>query len=253
MKKNLTAVLTAATVLFAGAVFAQDEEELPVFSPIETFTCTYKDGMGPADLDDAVDAWNKWMESEDDHTYWAATLTPYYHGPDAFDFAWLGAWTSGAAMGAGTDKWLSEGGEYAANFDALADCDTHSGFAGTMLKEPPGDDEPASIVLTFQDCNITSDDPDVDLFGALNAWSEYATTRGYRNGSWVLFPVYGGGGAEFDFKLVNGNDNHTDVGTNWDLYAAGDYNKARELNGGVYECDDARMYIATVRRRIEDE
>ncbi len=254
MKKYLIAVLAAAVIPVSGSVFAEDEQEEMLISPVETFTCTYEEGKGPADLDAAVDAWNAWMDEENDHTYWAATVTPYYYGPDAFDFGWIGAWNSGATMGAGTDKWLSEGGEYAEMFNAVADCETHSGFASVMLKEPPGDDDPDNLVLTFTDCNVVSEDPDADLMGALSAWAEYATTRGYRNGSWVLFPVFGGGGAEFDFKIVDGYDTHTDLGADWDLYASGDYEKDDELNGGIYECDDARMYVGSIRRRIaEDE
>lgn len=253
MKKKLIAALTAAVVCVSGAAFAQDDQaELPTFSPIETYTCTYKEGKGPADLDAAVAAWNAWMDEEGVTSYWAATVTPYYFGPDAFDFGWLGAWSSGATMGTGTDTWLSEGGEYAAKFAAVMDCDTHSAFAGTEIKEPPGDGNPDNIVLTFTDCNIAEIDGIVDLFAALNAWAEYSTERGYQNGTWLLFPAYGGGGAEFDFKIVNSYENHAAMGTNWDLFASGDYVKHGELTGAAYECDDARVYNAKIRRRMAE-
>ena len=62
MKKNLIAAVAATLVFVSGAAVAQDEQEMPSFSPVETFTCNYNEGMGPADLDDAVDKWNKWMD-----------------------------------------------------------------------------------------------------------------------------------------------------------------------------------------------
>jgi hypothetical protein len=253
MRKHAIAAFAAGTLFVSGAVLAQDEQELPEISPVETFTCNYKEGMDAGDFDAVVDAWTGWMDKEGENTYWAATLTPFYYGSETFDIGWVGAWTSGAAMGTGTDSWLSEGGEYAAQFAAVVDCATHSGFASSQLKEPAGEDAPDSIVLTFTDCNIVESDEDVDLFAALNAWNAYATERGYKNGSWVLFPVYGGGGADFDFKIVHAYDNYADLGHDWDLYAEGDYLKNTELTGAAYECDDRRVYNGTIRRRFETE
>ena len=209
--------------------------------------------MDTGDFDAAVDAWNAWMDGEGDNAYWAATLTPFYYGSETFDIGWIGAWKNGASMGTGTDRWLSEGGEYAAKFAAAVDCESHSGFASSQIKEPPDENAPDSIVLTFTDCNIAESDEEVDLFAAFNAWATYATERGYQNSSWVLFPVFGGGGAEFDFKIVNSYDNYAELGHDWDLYAEGDYLKNTELTGAAYECDDDRVYNATIRRRFETE
>ena len=253
MRRHPIAALAAVTVFVAGAVLAQDEQKLPEFSPIETYTCNYKDGMDSGDFDAVVDAWNAWMDKDGDHSYWAATVTPYYYGSETFDIGWIGAWKDGASMGTGTDRWLSEGGEYAAQFDAVVDCETHSGFASSQIKAPPGEDTVDSFVLTFTDCNVVASDEEVDLFAAFNAWATYATERGYKNGSWVLFPAFGGGDAEFDFKIVNSYDNHAEVGHDWALYVEGDYRKHAELTAAAYECDEARMYNATIRRRFETE
>jgi len=252
MKKIIVTALSAVGLLASGVVVADSHSELPDFAPIETYTCNYNEGMGPEDLDEAAAGWNKWMDDEGQGNYWAATVVPVYFGPDAFDFGWIGSWTSGTEMGTGTDKWLTEGGEYAAKFAAVADCNTHSGFAGSMIKAPP-DTSPDTIVLAFSDCNITTDDPNADLFAKFAQWTEFAEERGYKNGAWVLFPVYGAGGAKFDFKMVQGYDSFADQGADWDLYASGDYVKAGEINAGDWECDDARIYRATVRRRIAEE
>ena len=39
-------------------------------------------------------------------------------------------------------------------------------------------------------------------------WSAYQTERGYSNGTWMMFPAFGGGNAEFDFKIVEGVAKH---------------------------------------------
>lgn len=251
MKKTIVTALTAVGLLASNAVVADNHDDRG-FYPVETYTCTYNEGMGTDDLDEATAAWNKWMDDEGQNNYWAATVVPVYFGPDTFDFGWIGSWGSGTDMGKGTDMWMTEGLEYAAKFAAVADCNTHSSFAASEIKAPT-ENTPDTIVLAFTDCNITTDDPDVDMFGKFAEWTEYAEGRGYKNGSWVLFPVWGAGGAEFDFKMVNGYDNFTDQGTDWDLYASGDYRKASDINDGTWECDDARVYHGTIRRRMAEE
>jgi len=254
MKKKLIAAAAATMVFVSGVAIAQDEQEMPSFAPVETYTCNYNEGMGPADLDAATEKWNAWMDDEGQTNYFASTLVPAYYGSETFDFGWLGFYATGSEMGAGTDHWLTEGGEHQANFAAVADCDTHTGFASTEVKTPPDndDEDDGSFVLTFTDCTITTDG-DEDILGAIGQWAAYATERGYKNGAWVMFPVYGGGGAEYDFKMVNGYGDFSAVGTDWDLYAEGDYVKAGELNPGLYDCDDARVYVGTVRRDMAQE
>ena len=228
---------------------------MPSFAPVETYTCNYNEGMGPDDLDGAVDKWNAWMDDEGQTNYFAATLVPIYYGAETFDFGWLGFNLTGSEMGAGTDHWLAKGGEHQANFAAVADCDTHSGFASTRVKEAydDGEEDDGQFVLTFTDCKITTEDDSVDILGAISQWTAYATEQGYKNSAFVMFPVYGGGGAEVDFKMVQGYDNFSDLGEDWERYGKGDYIKAGEFNPGLYDCDDARVYLGTVRREIPEE
>ena len=66
---------------------------------------------------------------------------------------------------------------------------------------------------------------------------------------WVLFPVYGGGGEEFDFKFVVSHGNYSEMGADFDSY---DSAKAREIFPyGMLDCDSSRSYIVTNRRRAE--
>ena len=255
MNKIGIAAIASALVLLSSIAYAQYAEELPSFSPVETYTCMYNEGMGPDDLDDAVDKWNKWMDKEGQTNYFASTLVPIYFGSETFDFGWLGFYPTGAEMGAGSDHWLAKGGEHAANFAAVADCDTHTGFASTEVKAPAdnGEEDDGQFILTFTDCKITAEDESTDILGAIGQWTAYATESGYKNGAWVMFPVYGGGGAEYDFKMVQGHDDLSSLGQDWDRYAKGDYIKAGEFNPGLYDCDDARVYAGTVRRDMAQE
>ena len=71
---------------------------------------------------------------------------------------------------------------------------------------------------------------------------------------WVLWPAYGGGDAEFDFKFVDSFPSYASLGADYDQYGKEGYKKADELFNGLLDCDDARSYVARERRDgIPDE
>ena len=106
-------VAAASLGIFAAGTSLAQEEQAPqlMVAPIETFTCNYVEGKGPADLDDVIKDWNKWADRKKLNQYFAMTLTPQYFGANyRFDVGWLGAWPDGTTMGRATDVWTSEGG-----------------------------------------------------------------------------------------------------------------------------------------------
>ena len=246
MKKLLIAALSATLAFLSAPASADNHEEPRDWFPMEIFACNLNDGKTMADFNAATEAWSEWADERDIDSYWAGVLLPYYYGPAQgnFDVAWLGAWNSGASMGAGTDAWLSEGGEIGAQFAAAATCEAHGGFAVTNIYEGNGLDDDGGIVMAFQDCTASG-----DIWPALDAWAEYAEEAGFEGGRWLLSPVYGDGSAEFDFKIVTVNHDFTEVGTDWDLWAQ-HYRKWAELSGETLSCDEARVYATSVIRRI---
>lgn len=254
---KVAAVAAAIPILcISGLVAADSDEPAPLrFVPVETWTCDYREGKGPADLDAVIAEWNAWMDAHDEHEYFAMTLTPFYFGEDTFDVGWLGAWPNGEAMGRGMDRWVTEGGDVNAKFFEVLSCDTHSNFASAELKSPGEGPAPDRFLLTFSDCKGPDTAEGWDrLFGGLAQWSAYMTENGYQQGNWIMFPVYGGGGAEFDFKMVEGFDNHTQLGQDYQRFIdRSDWEKQGELIGEFATCDDARVYDGVVRRRSSGE
>lgn len=259
MKKFLIMLATGSITLVAGNVgLAQEEQEEEASEPavpVELYACKYNEGMGPDDLDKVIAKWNKWADDREMNDYSAWTLTKFYAGPEQdFDVAWLGAARDAKTLGREQDDWIANGGELQAEFDRVAPCNAHANFAAVNFKQPPEDDDPPSnIVLSFSDCNIADGKNFGDVAPALEAWADYRTGHGSTAGIWVLFPAYGGGGEEFDFKYVTGHRTHEQQGADWDEYAAGGYAKAAELFGGLLDCDSARVYNAQNRRRAADE
>jgi hypothetical protein len=252
MKKSLTFATTAVLVFSVGGANAQDEDAAPPITPVDTYTCNYNEGKGPADLDKAIDGWNAWMDKQGLSNYYAMTMTPHYFGPDTFQVGWLGFAPTAEELGAGADNYAANGRAQAAAFSSAITCDTHSNFASVTVKQPPERKSPDSLVVAFSDCSVADGVSMDDVFGGLAKWTAYQTEMGYQNGSWAFFPAYGGGGEEFDMKMVSAWDSHADRGKDYDLYAnGGGYQKRYEIMGNMLSCDSSRVYDGVVRRRIE--
>lgn len=253
MKKILLALMTAATVLFAGVVLADSHEDGDsgdkVAAPVEVFTCTYNEGKGPADLDAVAKQWNKWADSSGLDHYTAYTLTPYYMGPEQeFDFIWLGVSPTAALLGEAQDNWLATGGKVAQAFADMSSCTGHSNFATLQFKAPPERDDPSTLYISFSDCSISEGSNFGDIALGLDEWGRYREGHGSKAGMWVMFPAYGGGGEEFDFKFVTAHESLADQGADYDHYSKDGWKKADELFAGKLDCDSARVYQATNRR-----
>lgn len=255
MNKILIALAAGGLVFAAGfgTVAAQDEDDMSA-APVELYLCSYNDGKGPADLEKVVAKWNAWADGRNLHDYTAYTLTPFYAGPEQdFDVLWLGIAPTAAAMGAAQDDWVANGGAVQAEFDKVAPCSAHGNFAAVQFKAPPERKDPSHVVISFSDCNIADGKSfGDDIAPALSAWAKYRGEHGSTAGMWVLFPVYGGGGEEYDFKFVSGYGNFAEQGADWDQYGQEGRFKAHELFGDMLDCDAARVYNATNRRRAAE-
>ena len=253
MNRFLSTLATGVFVFAAGlnTAVAQDDDDSA--AAVEFYTCSYADGMGPADLDKVTAKWNKWADRQGLTDYSAWTLTPFYSGPEQdFDVIWMGVTATGKAMGDVQDLWLAKGGTLGDEFDSVSPCDSHSIAAALQFKAPPEREDPSSIVIDFSDCSIGEGKHfSTDVAPALEAWGEFLAEHGSTAGVWALFPVFGGGGEEFDFKYVEGHGNYSEQGTDFDNY---DPVRAREIFPyGLLDCDSSRSYIATNRRMAESD
>lgn len=253
MNKLLLTLVTGGFVFAGGLSTAVAQDDDDGAAAVEIYTCSYADGMGAADLDKVTAKWNKWADDQGLADYSAWTLTPFYAGPEQdFDVIWLGVTATGEGMGGVQDTWLAKGGKLSDEFDSVSPCDAHAMFAAVQFKAPPEREDPSSIILDFSDCTIGEGKHfSTDVAPALKAWGEFRAGHGSTAGMWAFFPVYGGGGEEFDFKIVVSHGNYSEQGADFDNY---DPAKAREIFPyGLLDCDSSRSYIATNRRMAEDD
>ncbi len=245
------AIVAFSAMLFGNAAFA-DQHEGPTFAPVEIYTCNFLKGKGMDDLDKVSAKWNAWMDDNDNNNYTAVTFTPQFNDPElAFDVAWLGAWPDGKAMGEGMHGMLNEGKEVIAEFYQVLECGVHAGFAAATIKAPQGPPGDTGVVV-FSNCSMAEGKKPADSESALRAWGEYLKGNGIEGPIWAMWPAYGGGNADYDFKLVAAHKDYPAFGAAFDqMTRGGGYLKMAEILGGVVDCDTARVYDTRLRRSME--
>ena len=253
MKTNRSAACAAAAfaLLLTMASQAQvTDAGMGKVVPVEIFVCKYNDGKGPADLDKVIARWNKFMDDNGVDNYAAWTLSPYYFGTEQdFDVAWLGASADGNAMGSATQTWITKGGDVQKGINDVVTCTGHSGMSSAMYKAPAGGNTPVSGVITMMDCKLNQGHRYADIKAAELKWAQHLTASGSKAAYYHWFPVYGGGDADFDYKVVFAYPDFPSLGADWERNQNGG---GREMGEDIFDdiddCDDARVYVATSRR-----
>jgi hypothetical protein len=200
--------------------------------PVELYACKFNEGKGDADLAEVIEQWNKFADDSGMDDYAAWLLTPFFHTTEQdFDILWLGAFRDGNAMGKGLQNWISNGQELAAAFAEVVDCGAHVAYSSAMYKAPAGGNAPASGVITM-------------IKAAELKWVDYLAKSKSKAAYYHWMPMFGGGDAEFDYKVVFAYPDFEEVGSNVELFAnEGGRDASREIFGNIDDCDDARVYL----------
>ena len=245
---SLAAVLA---LLLAGPAISQvTKDGMGKVLPVELYSCKYVAGKDAGDLDKVVTSWSKFMDDNAINSYAAWTLVPYnYSTEQDFDVIWMGAFSDGNALGTGIDTYLAKGAAIQASFNTVLDCNGHSTMASARYKAPASGGTPASGIITMMDCKLNEGKRYSDIQAAEVKWAEYLTSNGSKAGYFHWFPTYGGGDAEFDYKVVFSYANYAELGADFELNANGGGREAGQaIFDDIDDCDDARVYIATSRR-----
>lgn len=223
---------------------AQAQQNQPAPAPvIEIYPCTYRANNDIDNLRTVSARFNTWADRNNMTNYTAFMATPYAYSADLdADVLWLGGWPNGTAMGVGEARWLSQGGDVAAAFDAVVECNAHSLYAEVVVNQPSGP-PPQNGVAMFEDCKVHDGRTANEAIGALGQWAEYTKSRGSDAFSAVLFPLAGlGNDADYTFKLVTGFSSMEEFGKGTDMYTGGGFMRAEELFSRLLDCNSARVY-----------
>jgi hypothetical protein len=242
VSKLLGTSFFSAVVLAIGA---GAQENAPSPTPvIEIYPCTYRGSSDMDDLRPVMTRFNAWADRNNVTDYTAFIATPYAFSADLeADVLWLGGYQNGTAMGAGETKWLAQGRDVAAAFDAVVDCNAHSLYAEVVINQPASP-PPQNGVAMFQDCKLHENRTVPEALAAAEQWAEYTKANGPEEFSAFLFPLAGlAGDADYDFKVVTGFDSMAAFGKATDVYTGGGFLRGEELFGRLLTCNSPRVYM----------
>lgn len=240
-RKTLAAVVAVCTLLISGpATFAQDSG--PTFRPLEMWACQYNDGNDQEDMNEVYDVVR---EVVGDNRYASWQLNPFYVGNlvQDFDFIYIGTWADGSTMGTDLQNDLDNGSQVGSALSEAATCASLM-FASTGIHTPDmGGDGTGSFIMSISDCNVAHGRTAGQAMGALRRFGEYRAGNGSPVFMRAWFPVYGGGNAEFDFKLITVHQSAQAMGDNFSWYVDNEaYNVENAMTDGLVSCDEARLY-----------
>lgn len=250
MKNVLISSVVTSLVCLTGSSVVSAQNDIGRVIPVELFACTYNDGKDAGDLDKVIDKWNKWSDKQGTDDYAAWTLTPYYYGPDQeFDVIWLGAGKDAVALGNAQDGYLAENVGLHGDFNEVLSCNAHAQFASLNYKSLSDGATPSNSVITFSDCKYKEGASFPQLSTAMGEWSQHLTDKGSDSSIFHWYPVYGGGGEDFDFKWIEAFKNLTALGVDFEnMGNGGSYAINGKLLGHIVDCDSSRAYLAKNRR-----
>ena len=244
MTRFLRLLIAAISAVGFAAASAVAQEGPPRFTPIQLYGCNLVDGSELSDLEGPFNELNEWMDEEGVDDYTLVNMVPFYmNGNFPWDLLILGAWPSGESMGAGLNRWVSDGGELRESFSEVIDCPMHQGFASIVLNEPGGDDD-GNFAISFSNCTVADGRTGPEGVGGIREWIEYEQERGLDVPHWIALPGPGeSADATYTYKWITAYDSYETLG---DLYeirmndgGLGAYNN---IFSRLLSCDPPRIY-----------
>ena len=244
--KTVICWAVASLLLSATPGFAQvSAEGMGKVLPVELYACNFQQGKDDTDLSKVIERWNKFADDNDMDDYSAWLLRPFFYTPaQDFDILWLGAYADGNAMGAGLQNWISDGREMNAAFEEVLDCGAHVAYSSAMYKAPPAGGAPGSGVISIMDCELNEGYRYTDVRAAELKWMDHLEKSGSKAAYYHWMPMFGGGDAEFDYKVVSAYTSFEEVGSDIENFAnQGGRDVSQEIFSRIDDCDDARVYV----------
>jgi hypothetical protein len=193
-----------------------------------------------------MNAMTKWMSDNDSEPYAGWIIQKWITGgTQDFDFLFLNAWPNGSTMGKDITEYVATADAAMKAFNDVAECPATIFFGSLTVKSPPeGATSADDFVLTVTDCKVAEGRKTADAISAIREYGAYRDANGSVGGTYLWFPVLGGGDEDFNFKMVNSFANIQAYGDyfQWNVENAS-YAKRSELMDGLLSCNVARAYV----------
>ncbi|MGD8340149.1 MAG: hypothetical protein PVH89_05170 [Gammaproteobacteria bacterium] len=246
MKQLTTAIFGTCMILANAGAFAQ--MDYPVLA-VETFSCDYVDGQGPADMQAPFDTFNDWADDNGITELTSLILMPAFVSAESeFDVFGMDIWETGVGMGSGVSQMMSDE-DALADFDDVVACPGHALYALVGVKPPAEGQSIDGGLFEFTDCTLRTTRSPEEGIAAVAAVGEMWSEWNVGDAHGVMFPAAGEApDAEFDFKWVSFYASVKEYGEVFDHYAAGAVQSAAAIVDPVMDCNISRIYSIGLMR-----
>lgn len=242
MPRRIIAAAGAACTLLLGSAISIAQDGPPEFRPVELWACNYNERK---DADDFARAMRLMVAGTGEEKYAAYKLTPNFRGPNQdFDFIYIGVWENGTTMGRDMTNYAENGAAAIAAWDEAVNCPISGLFASYRIQAiEDGGDGAGRFMLTVSDCKVNHGNNAGQAIGALQRYNDYRVANGMTIPTFAWFPAFGGGDADFDFKLVEAYSGPQHFGDAWQWFTDhAAYDVLDDMMDGIVDCDEARVY-----------
>jgi hypothetical protein len=242
MKQLLLGTITTVCTLFMGTGLSIAQDGPPQFAPVEMWVCDYRDGKDQGDFADVLE---DLVRLTGDIPSASRQLVPYLRGPQQdMDFIYIATWPDGSTMGRDVGNYMEHGSDVDEAWEDTVECRASLLYGRLMINQPSAEaDEDDNFTLTVSDCNVAHGRSTSQAIGAIQRYNEYRVANGSDITTLLWFPVYGGGGAEFDFKLVHVYNDYQHLGDSFQWVVDNQaYLVNQDMTEGLVSCDEARVY-----------
>ncbi|KAA1187650.1 hypothetical protein F0M18_19800 [Pseudohalioglobus sediminis] len=250
MNKTLVSILTFLVAATCG-VSVHAQQSGPRAAPVDFRACDYQSGKGAKDLQKVVERFRTYA-NENKFNYAAWIMVPQFQNGQNYDVGWLGAWPNSEAFGVSMERWMSEGAEMAAAFDAVLDCSARHEMALWVPINAPRS-TPESGVLMISQCTLHDGQSTEDAYRAHVEMGDHMRGLGSMASSWLFYPMLGTGDIDYDYYHAVAFYRYSDMGAAIELYAnGGGYKKARETVEKVAHCSAPTVFDVTSVRAFDE-
>lgn len=248
-------VIAIAALMAFGSASTFSQDGPPRFAPIELYGCNFTDGSDMGDVNAAFDDLNEWMDELAVDDFTLLTMVPFFYSAEfPYDFIILGAWPSGASMGASLNSWVNESGDLPSQFQEVIECPMHQGMASLNLNEPSGGgggNDGGRFVVSFSNCSVAEGRTPPEAVSGIQEWIGYQKENGLDTFEWVAVPGPGEtADADYTFKWISSYPSYQVFGQSYEIRVNnGGLGRYDDIFSRLLSCDSSRVYNASFIRQ----
>ena len=232
--------------LISFSYVTYSDNHMPKTYGMEGWQCNFDKGKDLDDLKRFTKKFNPYADKNWNKPYSSFILTPFLRSEEEvnFDVAWVGFTNNHVDLGNIQDSWFATGGNIAAEFESITDCNTIGYYIAAEAREPTVPfEEGKDAYFAIYSCSFKEGKSGLDLAANDKSWNEYNDNRGFTGGVWRWWPGPGTSNSfEGDFLMNISFNSMEELGQYLDDRLRDSFAGTRPES--ILNCDNPRVYTA---------